>query len=675
MPSLESLPLQPGNWAHLNDYLTQITTGGSLTALGAFSVKDALYGAVGNGVADDSAAIQAAYAAAVATGGVVFFPPGSYKLNTTVSVAPNLSKRVLFVGSGQDATTIVLGSTCKGFVSLTGAAAGDTYKNVTVQDLTVDASAITVNTQTGAGILGTLKNGVGSSDQLDTNLADLVVRRCKGIGGPVNTDGTHQFWWVAVMTSVDTASTQRTVQRILVEDVDLSGGDSGIYVGAQRRNAAATDMANVLVDDVTIQRWKHAVTVSAPTAFFTSNHVICPHRGRAKKVRVRDGYGYGCGDAGLEFDTCEDAIAERVTVEDAWNHNFFHVNYNTLPIATFGQIRLFKCMAKRTGLTVTSGFGGSTGQGFGFTLADNSNFGHPLPTLMKDCAFVKTTADLAVQGEAIFTVAPQRLDIEDFLYDSSSVNYSNVSETPIAIWFRPAAGNTGFLRVKRARFQVAGTKVSGSTLWSAIKAFYGNVGVQLEDVVIDFNVSGVGATDCRALYLGDDTLATTLAATVRGCKFERSSDTSAWLVVVGPTGTTTLQPRLLVDDCSLRAISLVNASTETKTLVFYRNGGASQQNYANTFVRGSTPGSAKFPPATAAITPGASPYTYQNQDGYTQNVFVQGGTVSKIEWSQDNTVFVDTGVIAGRFVLEGGEYLKVTYSVVPTMTKAHFKSV
>lgn len=46
-----------------------------------FNVKDATYGAVGNGVADDTSAVQAAITAChAAGGGIVFFPPGTYSL-------------------------------------------------------------------------------------------------------------------------------------------------------------------------------------------------------------------------------------------------------------------------------------------------------------------------------------------------------------------------------------------------------------------------------------------------------------------------------------------------------------------------------------------------------------------------------------------------------------------
>ncbi len=73
--------------------------------------------------------------------------------------------------------------------------------------------------------------------------------------------------------------------------------------------------------------------------------------------------------------------------------------------------------------------------------------------------------------------------------------------------------------------------------------------------------------------------------------------------------------------------------------------------------------------AVASITPGASPYAYQNTDGYNQRVIVQGGTVTKIEISPDGSAYTDTGATAGVFAVDYGDYLKVTYSSVPTMSK------
>jgi len=70
---------------------------------------------------------------------------------------------------------------------------------------------------------------------------------------------------------------------------------------------------------------------------------------------------------------------------------------------------------------------------------------------------------------------------------------------------------------------------------------------------------------------------------------------------------------------------------------------------------------------TASITVGTSPYVYTAAS--TGQVIVQGGTVSKIEFSRDaGTTFLDTGVTQGMFLLNAQDQLKVTYSVKPTMT-------
>jgi hypothetical protein len=62
------------------------------------SVKDAAYGAIGDGVANDTAAIQAALTAvANAGGGMVYLPPGTYRITAGLLTA----SKVTLVGAGQ----------------------------------------------------------------------------------------------------------------------------------------------------------------------------------------------------------------------------------------------------------------------------------------------------------------------------------------------------------------------------------------------------------------------------------------------------------------------------------------------------------------------------------------------------------------------------------------------
>jgi len=65
-----------------------------------------------------------------------------------------------------------------------------------------------------------------------------------------------------------------------------------------------------------------------------------------------------------------------------------------------------------------------------------------------------------------------------------------------------------------------------------------------------------------------------------------------------------------------------------------------------------------------AITVGASPFIYVNDDGFEEYVFISGGTVSAIALNN-----ISTGQTAGVFILGAYDFLEVTYSAAPTITK------
>jgi hypothetical protein len=69
-----------------------------------------------------------------------------------------------------------------------------------------------------------------------------------------------------------------------------------------------------------------------------------------------------------------------------------------------------------------------------------------------------------------------------------------------------------------------------------------------------------------------------------------------------------------------------------------------------------------------AITVGASPYTFQNTNTYPADVVVSGGTVSAVAFSRDNVTFYAVGQINGMFALSSYDFLRVTYTLAPTMT-------
>jgi len=107
-----------------------------------FNVKD--YGATGNGTTDDTAAINAAVAAAtVAGGGVVFVPAGTYIVSGTVALAANITLE----GAGRGTATIKR-STNVTVVSIYGTSTGNHVTNVAIRNLTIhgnDSSATAVD--------------------------------------------------------------------------------------------------------------------------------------------------------------------------------------------------------------------------------------------------------------------------------------------------------------------------------------------------------------------------------------------------------------------------------------------------------------------------------------------------------------------------------------------------
>ena len=109
-----------------------------------FDVKN--YGAVGNGIADDTTACQAAIAAATsAGGGVVYFPPGNYLISSALSVT---SASVDIIGAG-NATTITQSNVTANGVAFGSSTAGNLISSLSI---THSSSSSGAAIQTGSNV-------------------------------------------------------------------------------------------------------------------------------------------------------------------------------------------------------------------------------------------------------------------------------------------------------------------------------------------------------------------------------------------------------------------------------------------------------------------------------------------------------------------------------------------
>lgn len=73
---------------------------------------------------------------------------------------------------------------------------------------------------------------------------------------------------------------------------------------------------------------------------------------------------------------------------------------------------------------------------------------------------------------------------------------------------------------------------------------------------------------------------------------------------------------------------------------------------------------------TSAVAPqavGGSPYLYQNNSDFDMDALVAGGTVSAVAFSRDGVTFY-TVATTGLVRLNPGDFLRITFTVLPTLT-------
>lgn len=90
---IQAQPLND-NFSYLASAVSAVATSTAASTLGyaVYNVKEAAYGAVGDGVTDDTAAIQVAIDAAnAAGGGIIYFPDGTYLISSHLSLYSNIS--------------------------------------------------------------------------------------------------------------------------------------------------------------------------------------------------------------------------------------------------------------------------------------------------------------------------------------------------------------------------------------------------------------------------------------------------------------------------------------------------------------------------------------------------------------------------------------------------------
>jgi hypothetical protein len=174
------MPYTPQQWKDnntaapygpLNDTrLNHIEAGIVAASASTFSVKDTAYGAVGDGVADDTAAIQAALNAAAAVLGTVTLPAGTYKTTNVLTVPQGTT----LIGTGPGTIIKCSNTTADvntGNKSILNIGRGP---SATVQNLKLDGNSVT---QVGLEI-----SGYNDGQIQFTHITDVHITNCTQAG-------------------------------------------------------------------------------------------------------------------------------------------------------------------------------------------------------------------------------------------------------------------------------------------------------------------------------------------------------------------------------------------------------------------------------------------------------------------------------------------------------------
>ena len=594
------------------------------------NVKD--YGATGDGVTDDAAALQAAVDACGTSGGTVLFPPGTYLLDSAPIDLP-VANTAMMCLSGYGAT-IKLAASSAQFIRTNVTTAHDTFAHFVIEGFAVDADNLVSTTrQSVIGVSTATYNGVAEMTNL--NFSDILVRDIRIYNLPTSTtysDGTWNGVYFWSYQAGEGQTTQNYLTDITVERVNVDGGDIGVAIGG---TGTGTSNFNLYADRITVRDCKQAATsvrALATNAFHLGGQCY------GGEALIDNCTAVNAGDCGFEINGFA-----RGTVRDCTNLDsttgFYTNNFNSNS-ATDSVVLFSGCRNRCADIAATS-------QSFAATSA------YAIGSLvLENCSSSCTVADQVSVGLATSNLTVGKVVVRNFRHEATGWTLAGGGLYGIEV---ETIGTAAMVEVDGVYIKISGTQ---STTGGVMRPFYlhgpGQV-IDVNDVEVSLS-STTNASSTYAIHLTEAGTANGISGAVSGYRLVDCTNCAAatsWCVLMALSGDATVG-RLDFHDCDftlLNSTTLYTDDTNRAKITFH---------------------DCRFytAPTPADISPTGSPYTYTNLDSYEEYVLVYGGTVSAIELSTNaGTTFTNVAETAGSWLLRAGDQLKVTYSGTPTMKK------
>lgn len=632
-------------------------------------------GVTGNNVTVDLPKLQAIFDQVnPANGGDgkldLLMPEGTYFLGATgaLSLPPGLT-RVRIRGAGVGATAI---RGLRGF-DLTRVADHDVFQYIEISDLTFDRGGLTSGSNTHI-LFGNLNGNWGQR----INASNIAIRRCRTINVPTSTSVAYQNVSIGSRHLTSGEGTTDTLKDITLEDCDFQGGSYGVAVMGDCASVTPGSGAEVFYDRITLRNVKHdAVTV--PSAFGGSANFQIGGYAYGDRVSVEGCYGANSSDVGIEIDGAANAYVDaRTEIVDAWNGGVFFRNFRkpgTETNASVKQRNVTDATVRNVNVDPTT-----TGSNVHHLQigGDNTTAGYVFGTaVLRGKSSIETA--LAVPSTTGLAVNARDVKIRHLILDvdvDCPALAANTATSPTVNFVDIRSLQSGHRVTGQVRFNLAGSRAgAGVVTWKMVR-IGGTDGVIDVDVTADpAGLTGLSASDTFYWIVFADFSSSTVRPTINGPAFITAPSGGVHHAIFLASTTPYTIPtgaKMLVDQLStskLAGLSGFDVNVDTTQI-----GKVLVKSVADTSTRAGGVITARTA-VTSGFTSGdltsTSPVVIRNTDVIPLDFFVKGGTVSAVEQSDDNSTYDQVTAATNAKVanVQPGQYVKVTYSVAPTVFK------
>jgi hypothetical protein len=620
------------------------------------------FGAVGDGVTDDAAALTAALPAAGSMGATIIVPPGTWTWKSVPALPKGITGRLLIRGFS---SKIVLSSSGSRFLDCVVGADYDTFQNIEVDGFVVDCNNIG---GTGHVIFGNRIDAV--SDQR-VNFQSIVVRNCRATNVPVTSGGRAG---VAINCHHPSASeaTQTSVKDILFENVRVEGGAVGFELKANKNPFDITVPINHFFDRIRIIGCWHSCL--SPQASGTFANIQIAQNGYGGSVTIRDFYGAYSGDVGIEIDAPTSALVENAVIENATNASFLVTNFRAPDKPNAQRWHFEGCRSVCTD--------SSQGIPSAWMLKANNSVALGSVSIV-DCGVHRDAAG-AKQGDVIATngfVTCRRLQVDGLTANIEAGTFTG-NLLPLFISNLKNGLSPTLLGIRRSSIRVTGARGASNVSVDNRVVGISNIALSLDGLDLDFNVTGINGNQASAIYGLAFHLGTTvtLIGTIRRLHvLAMTDDPAPFAIRFGSTTTNPVGARgVLIDDCDFFGVGVSNSEVRFSTV---------PQNQDKVRIRNA--GTYIYPkPSAAMSTTNFAAATFTTGVGnqyvgcWDADIHFANGTgaaVTKIEASKDGTTYEEmwnqaSGAMAQDVLVpvETGDYIKATFATTQPTTRVRY---